>query len=283
MDGSCRGMSPGRRRNTTVKAVLHAIDVLDELHASPRPLGVSDLARRTGLSKSTVHNLLVTLAMRRLVEQDATSAAWRVSWRLYELGAGLTGDIELARCARIHLDQLAEETGETALLGVLFDDEVLYIDKSEVLPPVPMVTRVGRRSPLHSSASGQVLLAYADEELRRRVLGGALVRKTPRTIVDADRLRPILAQVRADEYAKVEGENEVALSSISVPVFGRGGRLAAALTLAGPSSRFGPARTSRMLPVLRGAAATVSTLLRRPDAGAPAAVQPGSGLATSPY
>ncbi|MBO0874451.1 MAG: IclR family transcriptional regulator [Pseudonocardia sp.] len=260
-------MSPGGRRSTTVKAVLHAIDVLDALHASARPLGVSDLARRTGLSKSTVHNLLVTLAMRRLVEQD-TNAAWRVSWRLYELGAGLTGDIELARCARIHLDQLAEETGETALLGVLFDDEVLYIDKSEVLPPVPMVTRVGRRSPLHSSASGQVLLAYADEELRQRVLGGALIRRTPRTIVDADRLRPILAQVRADEFAKVDGENEVALSSISVPVFGPGSRLAAALTLAGPSSRFGPARTSRMVPALRGAAATISALLHRPEAGA---------------
>src|SRR4051794_18811399 len=99
MDRSCRQLMSGGRRSTTVKAVLHAIDVLDALHASPRPLGVSELARRTGLSKSTVQHLLVTLASRRLVEQDAVTAAWRISWRLYEYGAVLTEESDLARCA----------------------------------------------------------------------------------------------------------------------------------------------------------------------------------------
>jgi IclR family KDG regulon transcriptional repressor len=263
MDGPCRQLRPGRGGSTPVKAVLHAIDVLDALHASTRALGVSELARRTRLSKSTVHHLLVTLASRRLVEQDPATAAWRVSWRLYEYGAGLAEESELARCARSQIDHLAEEAEQTALLAVLSDDEVLYLGGSEVVGGVRMVSRPGRRSPLHSSASGKVLLAYSDDELRRRVLGRELIRRTPQTIVDAGRLRAILARVRENAFAKADEENEVALSSLSVPVFRPGGQLAAALTLAGPTTRFGPARTARMLPMLREAAARISGLLQR--------------------
>ncbi|MCE3551397.1 IclR family transcriptional regulator [Pseudonocardia sp. RS11V-5] len=241
--------------------MLHAVDVLDALHASPRPLGVSDLARRTGLSKSTVHKILVTLRSRRLVEQDPGTARWRIGWRLYEFGAGLTGDSDLARCARLSLDQLAEETGETALLGVLADDEVLYLDKSDAHGPVPMVTRPGRRSPLHSSASGKVLLAFAEHTVVDRVLGGRLVQRTPRTVTDPERLLAMLERVRDEQFAKAEGENEVALTSVSVPVHGPGGRVLGAMTVAGPSARFGAARIRRFTRCLRAAAAATTELL----------------------
>lgn len=72
----------------------------------------------------------------------------------------------------------------------------------------------------------------------------------------------MLAKVRAEEFAKAEEENELALSSISVPIFGASGRLAAALTLAGPSARFGAARIARLLPALRSAAQATSQALR---------------------
>lgn len=248
------------RRTAAVKAVLHAADVLDALHASARPLGASDLARRTGLSKGTVYKLLVTLGSRRMVEQDPETARWRIGWRLYEFGAGLTGDSELARCARVSLDQLAEQTRETALLGVMADDEVLYLDKTDT-GPVPMLTRPGRRSPLHSSASGKVLLAFAEDDVARRVLSRRLEARTPRTVTDRNRLLAMLRRVRVEDFAQVEGENEVALSSVSVPVYGPGGRVVAAMTLAGPTARFGPGRVRRLLPRLRAAAAATADLL----------------------
>lgn len=249
------------RRTEPVKAVLHAVAVLDALHASPRPLGASDLARRTGLSKGTVHKLLVTLGSRRMVEQDTDTAQWRIGWRLYEFGAGLTGDSELARCARVSLDQLAEETQETALLGVMSDDEVLYLDKTDARGPVPMLTRPGRRSPLHASASGKVLLAFAEDDVVDRVLAGRLEQRTPRTVTDRVRVLDMLRRVREEDFAKAEGENEVALSSISVPVHGPGGRVVGAMTLAGPSTRFGPARVRRLTTRLRAAAAATTDLL----------------------
>lgn len=258
-------------RGTAVLAVLHAVDVLDALHASPRPLGASDLARRTGLSKGTVHKLLVTLGSRRMVEQDPETARWRVGWRLYEFGAGLTGDSELARCARGSLDQLADQTRETALLGVMADDEVLYLDKTYGPGPVPMLTRPGRRSPLHSSASGKVLLAFAEDSVARRVLSRRLEPRTPRTVTDRTRLLAMLRRVREEDFAHAEGENEVALSSISVPVHDAGGRVVAAMTLAGPTARFGPARVRRLVPRLRAAAASTSELLgpdRQPSGNA---------------
>jgi IclR family transcriptional regulator, KDG regulon repressor len=253
------GREPARAGS--VHAVLHAIDVLDALHASPRPLGASDLARRTGLSKGAVHKLLVTLGTRRMVEQDRDTARWRIGWRLYEFGAGLSGDSELARCARVALDQLAEQTQETALLGVMADDEVLYLDKTHGTGPIPMLTRPGRRSPLHSSASGKVLLAFAGDDVTQRVLSRPLAPRTPRTVTDRDRLLALLRRVREEDFAQAEGENEVGLSSVAVPVHGPGGRVIGAMTLAGPSSRFGPGRVRRLVPVLRAAAAATTGLL----------------------
>lgn len=262
MDSAHDKDQQGPARGGAVQAVLHAVDVLDALHASPRPLGASDLARRTGLSKGTVHKLLVTLGSRRMVEQDPMTARWRIGWRLYEFGAGMTGDSELARCARVSLDQLAEETQETALLGIMADDEVLYLDKSHGPGPVPMLTRPGRRSPLHSSASGKVLLAFAEDNVVGRVLARGLEPRTPRTVTEPGRLLAALRRVRDEDFAQAVGENEVALSSISVPVHGPNGRVVAAMTLAGPSDRFGPTRVRRLVPRLRAAAASTTALLR---------------------
>jgi DNA-binding IclR family transcriptional regulator len=261
-----------RKASHSVQSVLHAVDVLDALHASARPLGASELGRRIGLSKSSVHKILVTLGSRRLVEQDLDTARWRIGLRLYEFGAGLGGESDLARCARVSLDQLAEETQETALLGVLADDEVLYLDKTEATGPAPMLTRPGRRSPLHSSASGKVLLAFAHPDVTSRVLARRLAQRTPRTITDPLRVRAIIERVRDEQFATAEGENEVALTSVSVPIRDPSGEVAGAMTLAGPSSRFTAARIRRLVPRLRAAAAATTTLLG-PGAG------PATGIA----
>lgn len=181
MDSLCRTIKIDRR-TPLVKSVLHAIDVLDALHAAARPLGVSDIARRAGLSKSAAYNILITLESCRLVEQDPVTTTWRVSWRLYEFGAGMVGEVDLARLARIHIDRLTEQTRETALLGVLSDDEVLYLDKSDAFDSVHMLSRPGRRSPLHCWATGKIILAFSGEELLARVLSSKLIRRTPRTI-----------------------------------------------------------------------------------------------------
>src|SRR3954452_1228624 len=155
------GESPGPARR--VRAVDHAVDVLEAMARVSRAVGVSDLARMTGLSKATVHHLLATLDARRFVMRDPSSPLYRLSWALYELGSNVVRDVDLSRVARPYLDRLAVQTKESVLLGILDGDSVLYLDRGEPPMGLQMRANAGRRAPLHATASGKVLLAHSPD------------------------------------------------------------------------------------------------------------------------
>lgn len=221
-----------------VRAVDHAIDVLNAVAHASAPIGVSDLARRTGLSKATVHHLLTTLEDRRFVMRDEDTARYRLGWALYELGSGLVRDVDLSRAARPHLDKLAALTGESVLIGILDEDSVLYLDRGESPNGLRMVANTGRRGPLHATATGKVLLAFSpDAEIFERVLSRPLTPYTRTTITDPAQLRHELAQVREQGYATCWQEHEVGLCSLAVTLRDYTGTVVGALTVAGPSTR----------------------------------------------
>ena len=227
-----------RRGPRRIQAVDHGIDLLNCLARSGRPMGVSDLARKTGLSKATVHHLLATFESRRFVMQDPNTSHYRLAWALYELGSSVVRDVELSRVARPYLDRLAAQTGESVLLGILDDDSVLYLDRGEAPGGLRMMANAGRRSPLHATASGKVLLAYcADAELIERVLASDLPRLTQTTDIEPEALRRQLVQVRTRGYATCWQEREVGLCSVAVPLRDYTGQVVGSLTLAGPAAR----------------------------------------------
>ncbi|MEU3980895.1 IclR family transcriptional regulator [Streptomyces sp. NPDC026672] len=250
-----------------VKAVDHAVDVLQAIARASHPVGVSDLARRTGLSKASVHHLLATLESRRLVMRDEETARYRLGWGLYELGTGVVRDVDLSRVARPFLDKLAVQTGESVLLGILDDDSVLYLDRGEPPAGLRMVANAGRRGPLHATASGKALLAFAaDPELVERVLSEPQHRYTKTTIVEPARLRQELAQVRQQGYATCWQEREVGLCSLAVTLRDYTGAVVGALTVAGPATRLTSRTISGHLTPLRAARQAIETRLgARPD------------------
>jgi DNA-binding IclR family transcriptional regulator len=241
----------GRR----VRAVDNALNVLDCLGQAGRPLGVSDIARRTGLSKATAHHLLATLTSRRYVMQDPYTSLYRLGWALYEMGSSVVRDVELSRAARHSLDRLAAETGESVLLGILDDDAVLYLDRGESPRGFQMVANAGRRGPLHATASGKVLLAFApDAQLVDRILNTTLEKYTRSTVTDVAQLRRQLATVRTRGYAVCRQEREVGLCSLAVPLRNYTGAVVGSLALAAPASRLTAATRSSYLARIRGAA-----------------------------
>ena len=248
-----------------VKSLLHAIDVLDVLDAVGRPLGVSELARRTGLSKTAVYNIATTLESRRILAQDRRTGHYQLSWRLYELGSRVAGGVDLSRVARPYLDDLAESTGETVLLAILDQDEVLYLDRADSSHVVRMAITAGRRSPLHSTATGRVLLAWQPPAVVDRILSRELEARTPLTVVDPGRLASVLQRVRDDGYSSIRQENELYLASVAVPLFDHTAGVAAALAVAGPDARMRPSRVREVLPVLRSTAAAISRELGARD------------------
>jgi DNA-binding IclR family transcriptional regulator len=250
----------GRREVVPVKALVHALEVLEAL-AGHGELGITEIARETGLSKSAVFNILATFEAHRIVSRDPATARHRLGWRLYELGTELVRRHDLAPRARPGLRRLSEATGETVLLGILDRDGVTYVDRCESDRAIRMVAAPGRQSPLHATASGKVLLAHLPPAELDRRLTGELASYTPTTITDADRLRRQLAKVRRDGHALCDREHEPELISISVPVRDYTGEVVAALTLAAPATRFGPAARRRALPVLLTSAAELGAEL----------------------
>lgn len=243
-----------------VQAVDRALDVLDCMGAAGRPLGVSDIARRTGHSKATVHHVLTTLASRRFVMQDPYTSLYRLGWALYELGSSVVRDVEFTRTARPFLDRLAAETGESILLGILDDDAVLYLDRGESPSGLRMIANAGRRGALHATASGKVLLAFSsDAQLVERVLSKPLQKLTRSTVTDSAALRRQLATVRTRGYAVCREEREIGLSSIAVPLRNYTGLVVGSLALAAPTSRLTRASLQGYLEPLKATAHEIET------------------------
>jgi DNA-binding IclR family transcriptional regulator len=250
-----------RRGPRRVQAVDHAVDVLECLARAGTAVGVSDIARQTGLSKATAHHLLATLEARRLVMREAPSASYRLGWSLYELGSAVARSVDLSRVARPFLDRLALETGESVLLGILDEDSVLYLDRANAPSGFHMVATAGRRSPLHSTASGKLLLAFAADDLVDLYLSRPLQRFTQDTLTDPETLRAQLVQIRDEGHATCWQERELGLCSVSVGVRNHTGETVACLTLAGPVGRLTPENVDSHLVPLRHAASEIEAQL----------------------
>lgn len=241
-------------RSRRVRSVDHAIDVLETMANSGRAIGVSDIARRTELSKATVYHILSTLETRRFVLRDPNSALYRLSWALYELGSNVVRDVDLSRIARPYLDKLAVQTQESVLLGILDEHSVLYLDRGEAPQGLSMRANAGRRGPLHATASGKVLLAFAsDATLLDRILSQPLPKLTATTVTDPETLRHQLAATRRQGYATCWQEREVGLCSLAVPLRDYSGSVVGSLAVAGPATRLTAQTTQAHLGPLRGA------------------------------
>ncbi len=236
--GAKKDQGHAARGSRRVRAVEHSIDLLDAMRGCGRPAGVSELARRTGLSKAAVHHLLATLESRRFVMREPETSLYRLGWALYELGTSVVRSVDLSRVARSFLDRLAEQTGESVLLGILVEDAVLYLDRGEAPTGLRMTANAGRRGQLHATASGKVLLAFADNpELVERIVSSPLPALTRSTITDPSVLRHEIAQVRQRGYATCWQEREVGLCSLAVALRDYTGAVVGSLAVAGPATR----------------------------------------------
>lgn len=256
-------------RSRRVKSVDHAVDVLQALGKRRDGASLADLARSTKMSKAATYHLLATLETRRFVARDPDTALYRLDWGLYELGSTVVNGVELTRVARHFLDGLASETSEFVLLAIVDEDSVLYLDRGDAPSPFRVTANTGRRFPLHSTASGKVLLAFStDQAMYERVLHGDLPKMTVATITDPEILRKELDQTRRRGFATCWQEGEVGLCSVAVPIHDHQGRITAALTIIGMSTRLNADTVGQHLLPLRAAARAIENRLGYPPSAA---------------
>lgn len=222
---------------TRLSSVANALRLLKAFSDDEFEIGVSDLARRLGIAKSTAHRLAATLVAERFLERNAADGKYRPGLLLFELGSLVRRKMDVSAEARPLLKALAEKTGETVHLAVLDEHSVLYVNRIESRRAIRMGFGLGVRAPLHCTAPGKALLAFQPAEFIEETIARGLPRRTPATITGPQAFRQELAAVRARGYAIEDEEIEAGLRSIATVVRNDGGGVIAAIGIAGPAHR----------------------------------------------
>jgi DNA-binding IclR family transcriptional regulator len=231
----------------SIQSVDRAARILKALAAGPPRLGVSELAIRLGLAKTTVHGLLRTLERQDLVEQDSETGKYRLGPELLQLGNAFLDHHELRARSLVWADTLANRVGEAVRVGVLYGRSVLVVHHVFRPDGSVQILEVGATLPWHASALGKAHAAYLSADRRRSLLSGPLPRLTGRTIVDPHAIAIALDEVAAAGFATEDQEAVIGEGELAAPVFDHGGHPVGAIGVVGPVERLGVAAPSDAL------------------------------------
>lgn len=223
------------RQDSSAARVLRLLDAFVGL---PTLVGVTQLADRVGLPKSTAHRLLLTLTREGYVKREGHR--YSLTNRAFEIGnqASNYRPSGLREKAMPFLTDLFMQTRQTVHLAVLQDGDVLYLEKIFGHESVRVATMVGGRKPPHATALGKAILAFSPQEVRDQVLGKLLLRLTPHTCVQRGILETQLAAVRLSGFAIDRGESAIGLTCVSAPI--RDPRTGHAIAAVSVSTRHSP-------------------------------------------
>lgn len=239
---------------------LHRVAaVLGAFRADDDEVGAAELARRTGLPKSTVHRIVLALVEEELLERRGQEV--RLGLRLFEIGQRVPRQRVLRDAALPYMSDLREATRQTIHLAVLEGTEVVYV---EILrsPGPDMPSRVGGRLPAHATGVGKAILAFSPPEVVREVLDGGLPRVSERTITAPGLFVKELERIRRDGVAYDREESGHGIVCAASPVLGRDGEVLGALSASGWSARI---RLDRVAPAVHTATLALSRTLGRND------------------
>ncbi|CAL9342876.1 HTH-type transcriptional regulator XynR [Streptomyces sp. enrichment culture] len=244
-----------------------AMEVLDALVQPGGPHRLGEIARRTGLTKPTVHRHLRTMAEYGFAE-PAEGGSYRPGPRLLGLAAAALSDSRVLELTRPALADLRRRTGHVAFYAVRHASDAVYLEQSEPAREYRMGTRPGHRSPLHTCGVGLAMLSALPAEEAAAVLDAPdLQARTPNTPTDPAALRAVLARAALCGYAVDDEYDEPDVRSVAAAVLDAEGRAVGAIGIAGLTFTLDPGSVEVFGPMVRAAARTVSAGL-----GAPAPV-----------
>jgi DNA-binding IclR family transcriptional regulator len=217
----------------TIPVLDRTMEVLGQIERSGDGLTIRELTERLGLPRTTVYRILNTLQQHQVVRRD-DRGAYRLGRRLLSLAANVGGqarDVDLAAVAQPFLDRLAAELGEGVKLSVVDADSVFVLAAAQGRREYALTVAPGQRLPIHAGAASKLLLAHLPPDEVDDWLSRPLPAYTAKTITDPRRLRAELARIRRQGWAQDRGENGPSIQAFAAPVFGRDGRLVAAVSV----------------------------------------------------
>jgi IclR family acetate operon transcriptional repressor len=243
-----------------LKTVTTAMEVLNILADHPEGLTLSQLALSAAINKQAAFRLVKTLAKGQFVSTNPQSRKLALGSALLHLAARAQPQPDLRELAIPALTRLRDRTGETACLHVLFGDQRACVAQVESRDELRCVAKIGELLPV-TGAAGRVFLAFMEKEQRTRLLSKGWTALTPHTVTDRERVNRLLRSVRRDGFAMARDETVTGTAAVSAPIRDGDGRVAAAITLLGPSSRLTRRHLLLQTPAVCKAALEVSKAL----------------------
>ena len=258
-----RGAGTGTASGAGTVSVLGRAAAIVRCFSLERPvLGVSELARRTGLPKSTVHRMCAELVVVKVLERrepdDDNDGGYRLGPWLFELGEMVPSHRSLAQAAEPIMEDLREATHQRIHLAVLDGVDVVYVQILGRSGP-KVTSRVGGRLPAHATGVGKVILAYSPAATVRARIDAGLPRLTSRTLSTETDLIADLRKIRSVGMALDLEESHLGVSCVAAPVFGSNRRIRAGLSITGETKSINPGQLG---PAVRTAAFTLTRVLR---------------------
>src|SRR3954447_2846151 len=236
---SARGQTtPGTPRNTAYSQSLERGLAILSAFRSGRPLlGVSELGRDIGLSRSTTHRYVATLAALGYLQQDPPTKKYRLGPRVLDLGFSAINSMELREVAAPHLRELSDATGYTVNMAILDGTDIVYVERCRSSQAkqreIDLNLHVGARLPAYCTSLGKVLLAFLPpDQQRARVQRITFARRGPNTLTTRPAFVAELKRIRGDGFAINNEELAYGLRSISAPLLTHDGAAGASINLA---------------------------------------------------
>ena len=219
-----------------VQVLDRALDILDCFTFSKREMTLAEIVRKTGLNKTTAKRILSNLTRRKFLQQDPKTKRYRLGLRLFELGGIVFSSFSLRKAADHYMEYFRDKTGATVLLGVIMEDQLVYIDKREGNSMIRVSSEIGWRRPLNYGMLGMVLLAYQDPDYARTILKkNPLKPYTPNSITNKKQFFTRLQEIRENGYVIEKEEAVEGLIGIAAPIRNYSSKTIAALGIALPT------------------------------------------------
>lgn len=246
-------------RSGQVQSLVRALNLLKVVAAANDGLTLTEAAKRAGLPVSSAHRLLSTLQQERFVRFDQERTRWFVGVEAFAAGAGFLRSRDLATVARPYMRHLMEESGETVSLAVEEGGQVIYLAQVECRQLMRALASPGQRAPLHSSAVGKAILAYAPKERQDSVIAAMrLERFTERTLTTEKAFRGALVDANRLCFAVDDEEFAIGLRCVAAPIFNEAHEAIAAISLSGPKARVTDGRMKSLASLAQAAAAKIT-------------------------
>lgn len=224
--------------NGRVQSVDRAMTLLEALGAEERGFRLTDLARKTGLSLTTVHRLLTTLEQRQFVQFSPADSLWHIGLGAFSVGAAFLRNRNFVAAASPFLKRLRDQTRETANLGIVDDGEILLVSQVQSREINRAISPVGGRTAMTVSGMGKAVLScYNPHEVETIVRYGGIRRATSKSASSLEVLKEEFARARAVGYIVDDEENRAGLRCVAAAVHDRQSEVVCAISVSGLTAR----------------------------------------------